>query len=67
MDEKYIVEKALLESKYYKRGKTSQISLRLPEGLKEEYRTVFGNRRLGELLTAVLIDELAKHYALTNK
>lgn len=66
MDKKYIIEKALLESKYYKEGKTSQVTLRLPGGLKEEYRTVFGNRRLGELLTAILIDELAKYYSLTK-
>lgn len=66
MDKKYIIEKALLESKYYKEAKTSQVTLRLPSGLKEEYRTVFGNRRLGELLTAILIDELAKYYSLTK-
>lgn len=66
MGDRYMIEKALLESKYNKKKRSSQIGVRLPEGLKEEYRSVFGNKRIGERIVEMLIDELAKHYSLTK-
>lgn len=65
MDDRYIVEKALLESKYYKINKDSNLNIRIPLGLRELYKQYFG-KSVSDRIMAMMIDDIAKARALQN-
>lgn len=65
MDEKYIVEKALLESKYYKTNKDGNLNIRIPLGLRELYKAYFG-KSVSNRIMAMMIDDIARARALEN-